>query len=823
MAMRVLALLLPLVVATWLASGLAKAETARAPVELLAAFGAEADRVDAAIERGALSDSEIERARARLEDERRSLGAIVEESAGRRGPLEAQLAALGTSESETEEPPEIAEERARLAAEIEGIRAIERRAEQGQARAAALIGQLNDLRLQRFREAVMRRGPTPLSPERIGALARAFEDQHTALRFEFRTRMATRGAIQSALDRLALPIAIALAALFFWAGMRRWLERRLERLTAPETSHARWAASAAGCIAIARLLLPAAAAILLLQGLAHSGLAGATAEPYLGALTTGVLLFVAALALGGAFFAPSRDDVRVSRLESHAAARAHRWLMALALVVALDRVLVRAGEQAGLTIDALAVLNAAILILGSFTLWRFVQVAWPGKPPADLGDRDSEDDGDGADQPGLQAVALTLQAARVATRMVAVVAPLLALAGYYGASRFLFYPVVFSGALIGLCLLIHHVVRETSGALRGDLEAGPPGEARGAGFVLILTGFVLSLAALPVLALIWGATLSDLGAAWVRLVEGFRIGETVIAPVDFLIFAAVFAVGYIITRALQGVVWRTVLPLTRFDDGAKSAMVAGMGYVGVVVSALIAISTTGLDLSNLAIVAGALSVGIGFGLQNIVNNFVSGIILLIERPIKAGDWVEIGGVHGTVKKVNVRSTAIQTFDRSTMFVPNADLISGTVTNWTHSNNHGRIIVGVSVAYGSDAREVETVLQEVAESHKMLMRRPAPYVVFKNFGADGLDFEIRGVLRDVNSILTVASDLRFEIYRRFEEAGIEIPFAQRDIHIRNAAELGAAIRSESPTDGADAPGQDGKAPKDEKDEKPDGGG
>ncbi|MEO1274156.1 MAG: mechanosensitive ion channel domain-containing protein, partial [Pseudomonadota bacterium] len=254
---------------------------------------------------------------------------------------------------------------------------------------------------------------------------------------------------------------------------------------------------------------------------------------------------------------------------------------------------------------------------------------------------------------------------------------------------------------------------------------------------------------------------------------------------------------YVLTRVAQGVLNRSVLPVMGLDAGARAAIVAGVGYLGVVISALAAIGVAGLDLSNIAIVAGALSVGIGFGLQNVVNNFVSGLILLIERPIKAGDWVELGSGMGYVQRVNVRSTVIETFDRASLIVPNSELVSATVINWTHTNLNGRVIVAVKVSMGSEPREVERIMLEVARAHPMVLRRPQPFVLFRGYSDYAMLFEVRAVLRDVNWILNVQSDFHFEIHKRFREAGIEIPVQRSEVSLQRPPAAGVVPQDEGP--------------------------
>jgi potassium efflux system protein len=302
---------------------------------------------------------------------------------------------------------------------------------------------------------------------------------------------------------------------------------------------------------------------------------------------------------------------------------------------------------------------------------------------------------------------------------------------------------------------------------------------------------------------IWGYSDEVYAAAVQYVVEGFDIGKLHVAPLRVVMAIALFSVLVSVNSWFKRQLEQNWLKKTRLDRGARDASVTTLGYVGIAVAILVALSVAGVEFTNLAIIAGALSVGIGFGLQNIVNNFVSGLILLVERPIRTGDWIVVGSTEGYVKKISIRFTQIQTFDRADVIVPNSELISGQVTNWMLTDPWGRVKVPVGVAYGSDTARVMQILVDVANKHPQVMNNypgiPEPRVLFLGFGESSLDFELRCIIRDVDRRLQTLSDLNLAIDAAFREAGIEIPFPQRDLHFRNAPPAGALTPAGKPPD------------------------
>ena len=393
--------------------------------------------------------------------------------------------------------------------------------------------------------------------------------------------------------------------------------------------------------------------------------------------------------------------------------------------------------------------------------------------------------------------------------------PILDVAGYSALSSYILARLIFTIVSVGAVLLLraaYHQVLEKS--LRAFLEGVlrlPEESARLVQFWFSLLTDIIIFGFLIYELLVFYGLPRDLLNLWLwRALTGIRVGDITISLADIIVAIFVFVIGMAVTGWMRRWIIKTLVSRTQMDIGVRESIAAGVGYVGIIISIVLAILTIGIDLSNLALIAGALSVGIGFGLKTVVENFAAGLLLLIERPIKAGDWIVTGGREGIVRRISVRSTEVETFDRASVIVPNSELIAQPVENWTHKSKMARLTVPVGVAYGSDTEKVREVLLACAAANEVVLNYPKPEVLFRAFGDSSLNFELRCFVPDALRRILVSSDLHFAVDAAFREAGIEIAFPQRDLHVRDAnldkriEDTGEDTKLSAPPDSTPAP-------------------
>ena len=269
--------------------------------------------------------------------------------------------------------------------------------------------------------------------------------------------------------------------------------------------------------------------------------------------------------------------------------------------------------------------------------------------------------------------------------------------------------------------------------------------------------------------------------------SGIKFRAVDISIGDVLVFALVIASSFLVAKIICLLLEEEFLPRLKLKRGLPYAISTVTRYIILVVGFIIAMAAVGIDLSKTTLLAGAFGVGIGFGLQNVVNNFVSGLILLFERPVQVGDAIEVDTLLGEVTGIGIRASTVRTYQGAEVIVPNGDLISRQVVNWTFSNRRRRVEVPIGVAYGTDPQTVIDLLLEIANNHPRVDSDPEPTVVFTNFGESSLDFNLRCWVNIFEEGLAVGTDLRVQIVEALKEAGIEIPFPQRDVHLRKAEE------------------------------------
>jgi potassium efflux system protein len=289
----------------------------------------------------------------------------------------------------------------------------------------------------------------------------------------------------------------------------------------------------------------------------------------------------------------------------------------------------------------------------------------------------------------------------------------------------------------------------------------------------------------------WGIFAADFVGVVRDATFGFRIGDLTISLTTILIAFAILVIGILATRAMQGWLNASFLPRTALDPSLQNSVSTIFGYIGVIAAISFALAQLGVDFQKITLVAGALSIGIGFGLQSVVSNFVSGLILLAERPIRVGDVIAVKGEEGRVRRIHVRATEIETADRSSVIIPNSELITQVVKNRTHTDTFARVAVTLGVAYDSDVAKVRDVLLEIAKAHPHVMQSPAPSVLLTGFGDSAINFELGWVVRNLGDGGGIKSDICFSILERFRAEGIVMPYPHRHIRIEGLADEDAA--------------------------------
>lgn len=724
-----------------------------------------AARGERVLEIGRASDQALSELRSEIAEWRGLFTSAQDENSIRIDTLKTQLATLGPEpENPGSEVAVLTQRRKELNAELSKAQAPVKEAEEAYARADLLIREIDSLLRTRQTDQLFELGPTPLNPATWPTAVATLKNTFATAASE--TRKAWGSEAQRRDLQADLPITIVLLAigLILLTRSRRWLIRLGGRLRQRRKGPSRGVIGF--IISLGQVIAPMLGLLAFLVALQLAGVLGLRGQVIVDALPDAVLLFFVALWIGTRLFGAEAAHASLYLPSPVLRAEARINVTLLGLIIGVLIALRRIGAADSYSDNTLIVLNFPLLLGAGILLVRLGRLLRRHL---------------GAQVPGIHSAFRTRFITGVGRvcEGVGFVAPIAAAVGYNTFAEAVLMSTVLTLAVFAVLEILNVFVKAVYATIfRADDETADQA------LLPVIISFCLLLAAVPLLALIWGARLTDLAELWTRFLNGFQMGGTRITPRAFLVFAIIFGGGYAATRALQATLRSSILPKTKLDKGGQNAIAVGTGYVGIVLAAVIAITGAGINLSSIAIIAGALSVGIGFGLQTIVSNFVSGIILLIERPISEGDWIEVNGQMGYVRDISVRSTRIETFDRSDVILPNSDLVAGVVTNYTRGNSIGRVIIPVGVAYGTDTRLVETILREIAEAHPMVTVNPAPSVVFQGFGADSLDFEIRAILSDVNFMLSVKSDINHEIARRFNEEGFEIPFAQRDIWLRN---------------------------------------
>jgi small-conductance mechanosensitive channel len=679
------------------------------------------------------------------------------------------------------EPEAVKQQRDRLRGDLALVDARVKQAELIIARADLLIAQLAKVRSDQFARTVLKRGPSPLLPStwmRLGGdLAAAWTAQTASW-----SALLSSGELTKALhdtERRSRTVASIAGLLAAWLGLA-WLRRRYGRTEAIAEPSYRDRAIAAGLDGVGMVGLPVLAVLLILSWLPAPETSAAPLRPALGTLASiahNAIFFLIVYGLSQSSLTPAYPAWRLLPFAADSAtafcARIQRLAGFVAITGPASAFLLLQLPGGTDDVQGLASIVGLVIALGLLVLGvpALKSDAW----------RSSVAAGDGT-VPLIGGYSWLL--CRLALGVVLVCIAGAAVLGYTALAIHASDSLLDSVMVVFLAIVAHalvHDVVEAAGApdtppgrwLRRVFGLAPDAAIHGRYVLVLLVDLVLLAGVGVILPIVWGADPDDILDKANRLVSGFSIGQHRISPVDIGIALLVFAASIAIVRFARGALRDRFLPSLHMQDDIRLSIDAMVNYVGIVVAVLLAISALGIDFTNLALIVGALSVGIGLGLQNLANNTISGVVLLLERPIKVGDRVVVGRHEGIVRRINVRATEIETGQRAVVIVPNSEFLQSAVVNWTYADNVGRIDVPVTVVHGSDPGKVEAILRQAAEENAYVVGVPRPVVMFKTIAATGLEFELRAHVDNVANTIAAQNMLNGAILAKLAEAGIAV--------------------------------------------------
>lgn len=761
--------------------GLAGAAAAQSDVrQRLDRQRAELAQIESGVSQPDVPDAALQTLRTRIDPVVDVLREVVAEQTPRFEGVRSRLEQLGprpdAAKGETESP-DITRQRTEQEAALKDVEETLRVARLLDVQADQLIAAIGDKRRAILTKALLERSSSVLSPILWFDLARALPQELTAFQLVMNDWFRI---IADSMDQTKLAILglVVIATLALAVPGRRYLRRFAGRHPDSEPSRLVRALTALK-VTLIWAAVPLAISFGLYSILESLGFLPPRIAPTVKTLLTGFAFVAFAHGLADGVLAPDQRNWRVFAVDDESARRL-TWL-----AVTFTGVVFAGKTMEELYQAIVAALPVTVASKGLFDILAALVIMHAIRQLAGA----AEDGGEPAATPAPVTSALPV---RLLGWVVAGLILGAALTGYVALGAFLVDQVMWVVTIGVVLTIVLILVDEVVGhGLSAEGRAGREimaqvGLRRGslqqisilaAGFLRLI---LIIVATLLVLAP-WGLDGVDVVGTLRAAVFGFTVGGVTISMSTIVVSIALFVVGFTVTRSIQRWLSKSYLPHTSLDPGLRNSISTILGYVGIIVAAMIALSQLGLSLDKLTIVAGALSVGIGFGLQSIVNNFVSGLILLWERPLRVGDWIDIGSEQGIVKRINVRSTEIETFDRASLIVPNAEFISGRVKNWMHNDRLGRIVIPVGVAYSADPQAVKKILTDVALSHREVLTEPPARVFFMRLGPTSLEFELRCFV-DVDSMLSVKSQLLFDLFRSLREARIDIPAPEMTVKL-----------------------------------------